>query len=214
MNDVRKFYETFDFGSMLSGPPAAIAECVEQEDGMIRSRSGSFGDTLEVGCGDGRILEMLHGASRIVGIDFSRLALRKARERLRGRAVETYLMRADALRFPDESFDTVLCLNHTMSNMPGIERDVLREMFRVCRLGGRILVSVYSERARSAQVANYARLGLAIRKETGNEVYLEAGLYSRRFTYRELTQLFQSASFSRYEIVSPTPIGYLVTAIR
>jgi ubiquinone/menaquinone biosynthesis C-methylase UbiE len=165
MGDVKRFYESVDFDRMITEPPRLIAECIERENGIIRESRASFGDVLEVGCGSGRILKMLRGAGRIVGIDFCEAMVRRGRADCSGSGVAVCLMSADRLDFPYESFDTVLCLNHTMSNMPGIEQDVLREMCRVCRRGGRIMMSVYSERARDVQVENYLRLGLHIGKE-------------------------------------------------
>lgn len=211
MEDVRRFYESVDFERMITEPPRLIAECIARENGIIREFSASFGDVLEVGCGSGRILRMLRSAGRIVGIDFCEAMVGRARADCSGLGVEVCLMNADRLDFPDESFDTVLCLNHTMSNMPGIEQDVLREMYRVCRRSGRIMMSAYSERARDAQVENYLRLGLHIGKEDDNAVNVEEGLYSRRFSPREIRGLFRSVGLS-CDIVSLNAISYFAVA--
>jgi ubiquinone/menaquinone biosynthesis C-methylase UbiE len=211
MKTVKQFYESVDFDRMITETPRLMMECIERESEIVRAARGSFGDVLEVGYGYGRILEMLSGTGRIVGIDFCEAMVEQARTNCVGLGTEIYLMNADEIGFSNESFDTVLCLNHTMSNMPGIEGDVLYEMFRVCRWGGRVMVSVYSERARDVQMANYLRLGLRIERENGNSIYLKEGLYSRRFSRRDIRGLFKSAGFP-CRITSLNSISYLVVA--
>ncbi|KPL11309.1 hypothetical protein AMJ85_03910 [candidate division BRC1 bacterium SM23_51] len=92
---------------------------------------------LDVGCGTGLVLEGLRPYARPVGIDFSRLAMgycvKRGIERLVCGRVET-------LPFGDQTFDLLLALDL----LEHIDDDaaLLRELWRVCRPGGHVLISV------------------------------------------------------------------------
>lgn len=71
--------------------------------------STNAGKVLEVGCGTGHWLEVLHQYADVVGVDLSFGMLHKAAKSL---GIKT-LIRADAgdLPFPDNYFDMVFCVN-------------------------------------------------------------------------------------------------------
>ena len=97
---------------------------------------------LEVGCGAGNVLVQVPG--RRTGIDLSPFLLEKARRRL-GASAEVLEMNAEAMTFPDATFDRVYCsevLEHVLD--PGA---VLAEMARVLRPDGIAVVSVPNESA-------------------------------------------------------------------
>jgi SAM-dependent methyltransferase len=102
------------------------------EDGLAwaaeRIAALASGQVLDVGCGEGRFLPV--GG---VGLDLDESRLRAARARS-GRLVHGD---AHALPFGAESFDTVLA--NRMLNDAGRIDDVLREIRRVLRPGGRLL---------------------------------------------------------------------------
>lgn len=96
---------------------------------------------LEVGCGAGHVLERF-SRGRATGIDLSPAMLERARRRL---DAGTGLARAaaEALPFPADSFDVVLCtevLEHTRN-----PRAVMEELVRVAGPAGRVVVSVPQE---------------------------------------------------------------------
>ncbi|HEX4364443.1 MAG TPA: methyltransferase domain-containing protein [Solirubrobacteraceae bacterium] len=91
---------------------------------------------LDVGCGSGRMLDELRGYGIASGLDVSPLAVAAAQAR--GHVV--HLGEAAALPFDDASFDLLTCfdvLEHTLD-----DRGTLRELARVCRPGGTLLVTV------------------------------------------------------------------------
>jgi SAM-dependent methyltransferase len=97
---------------------------------------------LEVGCGFGRVLEWVPEGVAYAGVDISRHYLEEAKARNpRG---DWICGDATSLPFGD-SFDAVFCVQNTLGNMEGIEEKVLSEMRRVCRPGGKVILSVYSE---------------------------------------------------------------------
>lgn len=100
---------------------------------------------LDVGCGTGElvaaVLARLPGAS-VTGIDPDEHALRLARRKLDGRALDARLLpgRAESLPFDDGSFDLVvssLMLHHLGS---ATKLEALREWRRVIAPGGALLL--------------------------------------------------------------------------
>lgn len=102
--------------------------------------AGATGKVLDVGCGYGINFPFLVNATQITGIDFSSVMLEKARETARASRVPVSLYKQDAehLDFPDNSFDTVISSLSTCSFFHPM--DALREMRRVCKPKGRILL--------------------------------------------------------------------------
>jgi phosphatidylethanolamine/phosphatidyl-N-methylethanolamine N-methyltransferase len=120
------------FGRVLqAGRIAAIA------------RMGSEVDTrvLEVGIGTGINAPLYPRGFRVTGIDLSSLMLEKARERIARQGlhhIRLHEMDAANLAIDDDSFDIVYA-PYLISVVPEPVQ-VAREMRRVCRPGGRILL--------------------------------------------------------------------------
>jgi len=96
---------------------------------------------LEVGVGTGINLALYPRDCSITGIDLSDSMLEKAYERIAKnglRHVRVLQMDASALTFPDDSFDIVYA-PYLVSVVPD-PIQVAREMRRVCRPGGRIVI--------------------------------------------------------------------------
>ena len=95
---------------------------------------------LEVGVGTGLNLSLYMPGTEVTGIDFSQEMLDRADERAAREGLVPRLFQMDAadLRFPDGSFDVVYA-PYVISVVPD-PVVVLREMQRVCRPGGRLLV--------------------------------------------------------------------------
>jgi phosphatidylethanolamine/phosphatidyl-N-methylethanolamine N-methyltransferase len=96
---------------------------------------------LEVGIGTGINAPLYPRNCHVTGIDFSASMLEKARERVERKGLRNVrLMEMDAasLSFPDNSFDVVYA-PYVISVVPDPVQ-VVREMRRVCRPGGRFIV--------------------------------------------------------------------------
>jgi ubiquinone/menaquinone biosynthesis C-methylase UbiE len=98
------------------------------------------GEVLEVAIGTGRNLGAYPADVRLTGIDLSPRMLDRARGRAAALARDADLRVADAqdLPFGDETFDTVVC-TLGLCSIPD-ERQAVREMHRVLRPGGRLLL--------------------------------------------------------------------------
>lgn len=100
------------------------------------------GRTLEVAIGTGANLPYYAArATSVTGVDLSAQMLAAAARRAADLDVGVELLQADvaALPFPAASFDTVLC-TFALCGVDD-ERDALREMGRVLRPGGRLVVA-------------------------------------------------------------------------
>jgi len=98
------------------------------------------GRVLEVGIGTGMNLSHYATSCPVTGIDLSRPMLERALRRAyrAGRQLNVEVMDAETLAFPDQSFDTVVS-TLTLCTTPEPAR-LLREMTRVCRDSGRVLL--------------------------------------------------------------------------
>ncbi|MDS0477192.1 class I SAM-dependent methyltransferase [Natrinema sp. 1APR25-10V2] len=99
---------------------------------------------LDVACGTGRNFQYLPSSSEIVGIDISDEMLAHARNELERLGLDgtVHQMDAQALEFPDDSFDTVISSFSTCTFPDPIA--ALYEMERVCTPDGEILLLEHS----------------------------------------------------------------------
>jgi ubiquinone/menaquinone biosynthesis C-methylase UbiE len=103
--------------------------------------SQTSGSVLEVAVGTGLNLERYPEDVRVTGIEFSPAMLAIARRRAAelGRPVTLRTGNAEALAFPDEAFDTVVCTFSLCSIAD--HRRAVTEMARVLRPGGLLLLA-------------------------------------------------------------------------
>ncbi len=100
----------------------------------------AVGDTLEVGVGTGRNLDLYHAGVRLVATDVAPAMLERAARRAVAAPVPVRLERADVqqLPYPDGSFDTVVA-TCVFCSVPDPVTG-LRELRRVVRPDGRVLL--------------------------------------------------------------------------
>jgi demethylmenaquinone methyltransferase / 2-methoxy-6-polyprenyl-1,4-benzoquinol methylase len=110
-------------------------------------------DALDVACGTGAVtramLEILDRRGRVCGVDPSEGMLAEARKSL---AAEFQIGHAEALPFPDQSFD-FLAMGYALRHVTDLQR-AFTEYHRVLRPGGRLLILEISR--------PQTRLGLAL----------------------------------------------------
>lgn len=98
-------------------------------------------EILEVGIGTGLTASLYPSDCRVMGIDLSESMLREAATQIEQqgtRNVRLWRMDASRLAFPDQSFDVVYAA-YVISVVPDPVA-VLKEMRRVCRAGGHIVL--------------------------------------------------------------------------
>lgn len=104
---------------------------------------------LDVGCGTGGNLEWLCKRGRSFGLDVSESALRLCRQRAREERTDKTapasagLTCGQLLRLPfaDDTFDLVTAFDVLYHKWVADDDDAMREMARVCRPGGHILIT-------------------------------------------------------------------------
>jgi len=102
--------------------------------------SQAQGDVLEIAAGTGRNFPFYPPNVRLTAVEFSpkMLDIAAGRARELGREVDLRLGDAQALDFPDETFDTVVCTLSLCSIQD--DRKAVAEATRVLRPGGRLLL--------------------------------------------------------------------------
>jgi phosphatidylethanolamine/phosphatidyl-N-methylethanolamine N-methyltransferase len=108
-----------------------------------RTRLGEriSGDSiLEVGVGTGKNIRYYPQDAKVTAIDISQHMLTRARRKVEASGVDVDLAEMDVqnLAFPDHSFDTVLA-TFVFCSVPDPVQG-LRELLRVCRPGGRLVL--------------------------------------------------------------------------
>lgn len=111
-------------------PQVRILECLLQQGGSY----------VEVGCGGGEVCSLIGKHYQVTGVDVSRLALQRARDRSMGGMVTLIEASADHLPIEENSADGVYSfevLEHVWDPLTA-----LREMVRIIKPGGFLLVSM------------------------------------------------------------------------
>jgi phosphatidylethanolamine/phosphatidyl-N-methylethanolamine N-methyltransferase len=135
---VERVYEKLaNVYDLVFGPTLHPGRLVAMERMGIRANDR----VLEVGVGTGINTSLYPTNCHVTGIDLSSSMLEKARERVQRegiRNVRLIEMDAGALTFADDSFDIVYA-PYLVSVVPDPVK-VVREMRRVCKPGGKIIV--------------------------------------------------------------------------
>lgn len=103
---------------------------------IVRDRVAGHGRVLDLGCGDGLLLELLARTEgrRLAGVDLSPEALALARLRPLPAGTTLSESRAQHLPFADDTFDA--CVSHMALMLMGEVEQVAAEVARVLRPGG------------------------------------------------------------------------------
>jgi len=136
-------------------------------------------EILDAGCGTGAILQRLGNPNKNVGVDLAPEAISLCRRRGLNNVRQADIM---ALPFGDASFDAVICasvLYHQWVQDPG---GALRELHRVLRPGGLLLVNVPAFQFLHSP---HDEAVMTARRFTRNEVRLL--LHANGFAIRQLT---------------------------
>lgn len=144
---VRKVYETIagEYDERIPGNGVVDEIFTDSETDFLLGKVRSDDDVLDLGCGTGRFTIPLAELARSVsGLDMSPMMLATARKKLADRGLEADLREGDMadLPFPDASFDVVVSMLALMHIPRQDRQQVFREVARVLRPGGRLLVGV------------------------------------------------------------------------
>jgi len=135
--EIRRKYEKFArWYDLMDGIPEMLG--VRRLRRRLLQRAS--GKVLEIAVGTGRNLRYYSKTCKITAVDFSPAMLKVARKRASRLelTIPFLVMDAERLALPDQCFDTVVS-SLSMCTFPD-PAAVLREMARVCRADGRILL--------------------------------------------------------------------------
>lgn len=215
MENMNKFFSKPFFEKWIKDAAPEIKDWFQKEIEYLQNNIKPNSKILDVGCGFGRHIQILAGFSKeIIGIDNDENMIRKAEQNLSNfDNVKFLLQEADKLSFDDNSFDYVICMTNTFGNFPDIKLGVLKEMKRVCKEGGKIIISVYSERSLEIRKKDYEKVGLHITKLENGTIYTEEGLVSEQFTKPQLKDLFNLLNLE-VKVIELNPISYLCESLK
>jgi len=213
MKEIRP-YQILDWDRFIKRAHPRLKQWFDAEAKYLRDNPLP-GRVLEWGCGTGRVLEVLTtSAKQVIGIDHDRYMVKRARAANKhNHNVTVCLEEGLALLFPNGFFDGVVCFGNTFGNLGRDKLKALNEMKRVCRKGGRILISVYNEKALESRLASYILDELPHSRVTSQgTVYTSQGFTSEQFRKKRLVGILEKGGCVKpdYNIRSLTPISYLV----
>lgn len=149
---------------------------------MIKTKKGK---ALDLGCGTGNYtLELYKRGFEVVGVDISEEMLRIARKKL----PNIKFIRADAysLPFEENTFDLVLSI--TMFEFIHFPERVLKEIYRVLKPGGEVVIGTMNGRS------------LWFLFKRLKSLFVETAYrYARFYTPKELEELMKEAGFGDVE---------------
>ena len=147
-----------------------------------------------------------------VGIDNSKTMCSHAKKNLsKHENIKVFYENATNLHFPNNYFDVSLCMNNTFGNLYDKQMKVLREMKRITKKGGVIIISVHSSKAVPTKIKLYRNIGLTGMKKTNNYVTTKEGFKSQQFTKNKLKSYFPKINL-KPKIITLNPISYIAMA--
>lgn len=191
-----------------------IQDWLEKENLYLGKNIKKGSVVLDVGCGFGRNIETITNiAKKIVGIDSDKDLFVKIREKLsKFENVEVFLADTKKMHFTDNMFDYTICMGNTFGDFGKDKVKILKEMKRVTKKDGKIIISVYSENALNTRIEEYKRIGIKLKEIQNGTVYSEDGLILEQFNKEKLKKLFDSVRLN-VRIIELNPISYLCEAI-
>lgn len=198
---------------IVSKPSEAFQKWFADERKFIISNMKRNSKVLEVGCGDGRSLkDVLEVTKDITGVDNDETAIEHAKNNFEKHlSIKIILAEGNKLPFQDKLFDYATCIG-TFANLGQDKYDVLTEMKRVIKDGGKIIISVYSEEALPERMKAYEEINVPIKRVSKNGTVIfddfgEEGI-SEQFSKEDLQEIFDKAKL-RVDKIVKSSIGYI-----
>jgi ubiquinone/menaquinone biosynthesis C-methylase UbiE len=194
-----------------------VKEWLNKENDYLEKNIKKGAIVLDVGCGFGRNIKAIYRvAKKIAGIDNDRLFCEDIRKKLaRFKNVEFFCEDARKMHFLSNTFDYVICMGNTFGNFGKYKLKILKEMKRVAKKGGKIVVSVYKDSSETLniRVREYKKQGIKIKIRNGAVYNIEDKIVSEQFNEKKIRRIFSSAGL-RVKIIELNSISYLCEAVK
>lgn len=206
-----------DFEELIKKATPAFREMLWKEEEYLKRglRSGEL--VLECGCGSGRILKAVLGvADTVIGIDFSQAQIESSKKNVPEGNVGIVPGDLMNLPFKDGLFDSAVMMFNTIGGFDDIEKfHILKEIKRVLKDGGKLILSAYAENAHPYQKKYYKNFGYdscsrdgityAYSKEKGS-------FKSETFTKKKIERILEEVGFEVIELKKLHDFSYIVKA--
>ena len=212
---MNRFFSKPYYDKWVEEAPSEIQNWFKKENEFLKKTVKKNSVVLDVGCGFGRHIKILSKfCKKVIGIDNNKAMVTKARKNLAELTnIEIYSEDAQKLHFKNEFFDYAICMTNTFGTFLNKKLKILREIKRVLKKNGKIIVSVYSEKATDARIKGYKKVGLHIEKIENGRVYFKEKHITEQFSKEQLNKIFNSIQLN-IRIMELTPISYMCTATK
>jgi SAM-dependent methyltransferase len=185
--------------------PPEIRAFLQAEIDLLRDRITEGMRVVDLGCGTGRHLALLHDLLALgVGVDQEHSYVVEAHRQ--AGSSNLHFVTGDATAVPIQcAFDFAICMTNTWGTMRD-KAGVLREMRRLAPRPQSRLLSVYGEASVPARREWYRRLGHAVLEVTEEFLVTEGGFRSEHFSEARLRRLVGDC-----EVRPLAEIAYVVT---
>jgi len=194
-------------------PPKSYSQFFKKEYKFLEKNISSNFLVLDIGCGTGRIMEILSKISKkVIGIDNDISAVKKCETRSKKlNNVKIFLESVQKIHFKDDSFDAIVCLN-LFENLSKLRNKALLEIRRVLKKEGILILSVYNEVALEERLKVYRKIETENFKVLDNgKVKFNDGLTSEQFSKEQIKEILDKTGFKIYDITKGK-IYYLIKA--
>lgn len=151
---------------VVDSPSPVFKQLFEEEETFLQENIRENAHVLDIGCGDGRDAQaILSKTKNITCVDYDPLAIEFVQKRfadIEGFSAQQADVRS--LPFADNTFDAAV-LMLTFVNFADFKIEALNEMRRVITKDGRIIISVYSDKAFAERVRMYESVGAPIKEK-------------------------------------------------
>lgn len=200
---------------IIQSPSPAYKDLFDKEDEYLHKHINKNSTVLDIGCGDGRsILSILDITQNVTGIDNDPKAIEDARASLKDYPTVVFA-EADAknIPFPDKSFDCAV-LMMTLVNFADWKEKALIEMKRVIKDDGKIIISVYSDKALEERLNMYKVVGVPIKKVSDGYVTFDESVgahTSEQFSEEQLEKLVAKTGLTMTDCEGIGNLAYICT---
>ena len=201
---------------VVMNEPPIIKDWLSKEDLYLKKNIKNDSCVLDIGCGTGRSIKTIKDiAKKIVGIDNNKAVIGKIRKKLsKFNNVVIYCKDAENTSLKDNTFDYTICVGNTFGDFGHDKIKILKEMKRLTKKKGKIIVSVFSEKALPIRLKIYKKAGMTLKKigEDGTIITAE-GINTEQFSQQKLKKIFSMIGLD-VKIIKLNPISYICEATK